>query len=74
MDRRALQQRLDSNGELLVTLASAGYDEPIELHIHDTTFGNGGVKHSLADGEIWFSYGDIESVTIHQQTTTDLGL
>jgi hypothetical protein len=64
-----VEAELEEAGELLVTLDSG---EKVELHLHDTEFGDNGVTVELADGEFSFPYDVIESTGIHLQETSDL--
>lgn len=73
-----IEAALEARGELILKMESDGYDEDPELHLHDTTFNktdNGGeIIKELSDGEMTLTPDRIETVTIHQQSTEDLGL
>lgn len=71
-----LSAALENNGELLLTLGSDAYAEPVELHGHDTTFDHdrGEVVLDLTDGQLQFHASDVESVARHKQSLADLGL
>lgn len=63
-------------GELILVMDSDGYDEPPELHIHDTVFDhdNQRIIHHLTDGGMEFSVDAVETVNWHMQSSGDLGL
>lgn len=72
MDAEDLQSMLDENGELMVMVAE--FDEPIELHLHDTDIGDETIRLQLTDGIINFDIEDITGVWQHTHSLADLGL
>lgn len=67
-----LQSMLEENGEVMVKVEEI--DEPLELHLHDTTFDGQTVYVELADGRLQF---DAERVAVawkHHHSIADYGL
>lgn len=72
MKASELQEMLDTNGELMVAVEE--FDQPLELHLHDTDIGDETVRLQLTDGVLTF---DTESVTgawQHTHSLADFGL
>lgn len=63
---------LEENGELMVMVAE--FDEPLELHLHDTTIGDDTVRLELTDGVINFNIDDVTGAWQHTHSLADLGL
>lgn len=63
---------LEENGELMVLVAE--FDEPLELHLHDTDIGEESVRLELTDGILNFRLEDITGVWQHTHSLADLGL
>ncbi|MDY6819795.1 MAG: hypothetical protein SVG88_14135 [Halobacteriales archaeon] len=72
MDADDLQSMLEQNGELMVMVAE--FDEPLELHLHDTEIGDETVRLELTDGIINFNIDDITGAWQHTHSLADLGL
>ena len=68
MDSETLQSELEEAGELMVMVEE--FDEPFELHLHDTDIGEEAVSLELADGELTF---DIDAVTGYWKHYHSLG-
>lgn len=72
MDAADLETMLEQNGELMVAVAD--FEQPLELHLHDTEITEETVEIQLTDGLLTF---DVESVTgawQHTHSLEDLGL
>ena len=57
MDAEDLQAMLEKNGELM--LAVSEFDEPLELHLHDTEIGEDKVRLELTDGIVKFDVDEV---------------
>lgn len=72
MDADNLQSMLEEYGELMVMVAE--FDEPLELHLHDTDIREDTVRLELTDGIINFNIDDITGAWQHTHSLEDLGL
>ena len=72
MDAEDLQAMLEKNGELMLTVAE--FDEPLELHLHDTEIGEEMVRLQLTDGVIKFDIDEVTGAWQHTHSLADLGL
>lgn len=71
-----IEKALNEKGELLLVLDSDHYPEPVEIHIHDTTFFTDPdeILVDLSDGDFSFRPDSVESMATHLNSTSDLGL
>jgi hypothetical protein len=67
-----LQSKLDEKGELM--LAVSEFDEPLEMHLHDTEIEDGTVTIELTDGILTFDTDEIVAVWHHTHSLADFGL
>jgi hypothetical protein len=72
MDQEGLQEMLEENGEVMVLVAE--FDEPLELHLHDTDIGEDTVRLELTDGVLNFETDAITGAWLHTHSLSDLGL
>jgi hypothetical protein len=72
MEANELQSMLEQNGELMVQVAE--FDEPIELHLHDTTIEDDAVRLELTDGILTFDIDNVAGAWQHTHSLADLGL
>lgn len=72
MDADTLRTMLERNGELMVMVAE--FDEPIELHLHDTTIEEEQIRLELTDGILSFNIEDVTGAWQHTHSLEDLGL
>lgn len=72
MDADTLRSRLADAGELMVLVEE--FDEPIELHLHDTEIEDDQVTVELTDGTLWFSPEKVTGAWNHYHSTEDYGL
>ncbi|MFW6384098.1 MAG: hypothetical protein ACOCZC_01720 [Halodesulfurarchaeum sp.] len=72
MDAEDLQAMLEKNGELM--LAVSEFDEPLELHLHDTEIGEEKVRLELTDGIVKFDVDEVAGAWSHTHSLEDLGL
>ncbi len=72
MDPETLRARLDAAGELMVNVAE--FDQPLELHLHDTEIGEEAVTLQLADGELEFDVDEVTGAWKHTHSLADYGL
>lgn len=72
MDASHLQSKLEEAGELMVVVGE--FEEPLELHLHDTEIGDEHVTLDLADGELEFEVDEIAGAWKHKHSLADLGL
>jgi hypothetical protein len=67
-----LQSMLEEYGELMVQVAD--FDEPLELHLHDTQVDDGTVRLELTDGILTFEIDSVAGAWQHTHSLEDLGL
>jgi hypothetical protein len=72
MDGEDLQSMLEEYGELMVMVSD--FDEPLELHLHDTEIDDETVRLELTDGILNFRLEDITGAWQHTHSLADLGL
>lgn len=72
MDATEIREMLESKGEVMVQVAD--FDEPLELHLHDTEVGADTITLQLADGEVVFDADAVSGAWYHLHTAEDLGL
>jgi hypothetical protein len=72
MDSEDLRVMLEENGELMVKVAE--FDQPLELHLHDTEIGDEMVHLELTDGIIQFDVDEVTGAWQHTHSLADLGL
>lgn len=72
MDAQDLQAMLEEYGELMVLVAE--FDEPLELHLHDTDIGEETVRLQLTDGVLNFNVEDVTGAWQHTHSLEDFGL
>lgn len=67
-----LQSKLEQKGELM--LAVSEFDDPLEMHLHDTEIEDGVVEIQLTDGVLTFDVDEVVAVWHHTHSLADLGL
>ncbi|AKH98460.1 hypothetical protein [Halanaeroarchaeum sulfurireducens] len=67
-----IQAMLEKNGEVMVEVA--GFDAPLELHLHDTEITEAMVRLELTDGKLKFDVDDVVGAWQHTHSLADLGL
>lgn len=72
MDSGILHSELEESGELMVTVEE--FDQPLELHLHDTEIGEERVTLELSDGSITFDIDDVTGYWSHYHSLADYGL
>lgn len=72
MDASDLRTMLEENGELMVKVTE--FDQPLELHLHDTEIGDEQVRLNLTDGILKFDVDEITGAWQHTHSLADLGL
>lgn len=72
MNRETLQAELDSAGELMIAVEE--FDEPLELHRHDTEIGDDVISLELADGELTVGLNRVTGYWKHKHSLADYGL
>ena len=72
MDTDKLQSELEASGELMVNVEE--FDVPLELHLHDTEFGEEKITLELADGTLTFGVDDVTGYWKHYHSLADYGL
>lgn len=72
MTESELQDKLEQNGELMVAVSE--FDEPLELHLHDTEIEGGEVTLQLTNGELTFDVDEVISAWYHTHSLEDFGL
>lgn len=72
MDADTLQSELDDAGELMVKVEE--FDQPFELHLHDTTIKDETITVQLDDGRLTFGTDRVAGYWRHLHSTADYGL
>lgn len=72
MNADTLQAELEAAGELMVTVET--FEEPLELHRHDTEIGTEEITLELTDGELVFDVDAVVGYWKHQHSLSDYGL
>lgn len=72
VDSAELQSELEEKGELM--LAVSEFDEPLEMHLHDTEINDGVIKIELTDGVLTFDVDEVVAVWHHTHSLADFGL
>lgn len=72
MNADDLQEQLEQNGELMIKVTE--FDQPLELHLHDTEIGEETVRLELTDGVLTFDIDEIVGAWQHTHSLADLGL
>ncbi len=72
MDAATLQSKLEENGEVMVTVTE--FDQPLELHLHDTEVHDDMVTLELADGTLEFRLDEVVAAWKHYHSLADYGL
>jgi len=67
-----LQSELEEKGELM--LAVSEFDEPLEMHLHDSEIEDGVIKIRLTDGVLTFDVDEVVAVWHHTHSLADFGL
>lgn len=67
-----LRSKLEAKGELM--LAVSEFDEPLEIHLHDTEIEDDVITIELTDGILTFDTDEVVGVWHHTHSLTDLGL
>ncbi|RXK51075.1 hypothetical protein [Halorientalis pallida] len=72
VDTDDLRTKLEQKGELM--LAVSEFDEPLEMHLHDTEIEDGTVRIQLTDGVLTFDTDEVVAVWHHTHSLADFGL
>lgn len=72
IDQSKLQNKLEQNGELMVAVSE--FDEPLELHLHDTDIEDDTVELQLTDATLSFDTDEIVGAWYHTHSLSDFGL
>lgn len=72
MNADDLRSMLEENGELMINVTE--FDQPLELHLHDTDIGDEQVRLQLTDGVITFDVDEVVGAWQHTHSLADLGL
>ncbi|TKX81369.1 hypothetical protein [Halorubrum sp. SD626R] len=67
-----LRSKLEEKGELM--LAVSEFEEPLEIHLHDTDIEDGTVRIELTDGILTFDTDEIVAAWHHTHSLADFGL
>ncbi|MEF8831884.1 MAG: hypothetical protein V5A23_10160, partial [Halobacteriales archaeon] len=70
MESGDLREMLEANGELMVAVAE--FDQPLELHLHDTEIGDDAVRLELTDGVLTFDVDEVTGAWQHTHSLADL--
>jgi hypothetical protein len=72
MHSKDLQEMLEQNGELMVAVSE--FDQPLELHLHDTEINEETVRLQLTDGVLTFDVEEVTGAWQHTHSLADFGL
>ncbi|AKH97281.1 hypothetical protein [Halanaeroarchaeum sulfurireducens] len=72
MEPSDLEAMLEEYGELMVAVSE--FDQPLELHLHDTEIGDDFVRLELTDGVLKFDVDEVSGAWQHTHSLEDLGL
>lgn len=67
-----LREKLEQNGELMIAVSE--FEDPLELHLHDTEIEDETVRVQLTDGVLTFEIDAIVGTWHHTHSLEDLGL
>ena len=67
-----LRSELEEKGELM--LAVSEFDEPLEMHLHDTEIEDGVITIQLTDGVLTFDVDEVVAVWHHTHSRAEFGL
>jgi hypothetical protein len=67
-----LESKLEEKGELMIAVSE--FDEPLEMHLHDTEIEDGVIKINLTDGVLTFDVDEVVAVWHHTHSLADFGL
>lgn len=67
-----LKSMLQESGEVMVAVEEI--EEPLELHLHDTSFDGETVHVELADGQLQFAADRVAAAWKHYHSIEDYGL
>jgi len=67
-----LRSELEAKGELM--LAVSEFDDPLEMHLHDTEIEDGVITIQLTDGVLTFDVDEVVAVWHHTHSLADFGL
>lgn len=67
-----LQEKLEQNGELMIAVSE--FDDPLELHLHDTEIDDETIQVQLTDGILTFETDAVVAAWHHTHSLEDLGL
>ena len=67
-----LQSELEEKGELIIAVSE--FDEPLEMHLHDTEIEDGVITIQLTDGVLTFDVDEVVTVWHHTHSLADFGL
>ncbi|MEF8976793.1 MAG: hypothetical protein V5A21_11255, partial [Halapricum sp.] len=69
---KSVQEMLEQNGELMVAVSE--FDQPLELHLHDTGINEETVRLQLTDGVLTFDVEEVTGAWQHTHALADCGL
>ncbi|MGM0398886.1 MAG: hypothetical protein ACQEQY_07815 [Halobacteriota archaeon] len=72
MEASDLEAMLAEYGELMVTVSE--FDQPLELHLHDTEIDDEFIRLELTDGVLKFDVDEVTGAWQHTHSLADLGL
>lgn len=72
MNAETLQAKLEEAGELMVNVEE--FEEPLELHLHDTEITEDVIHLDLDDGELTFGIDHVTGYWIHLHSLSDYDL
>lgn len=67
-----LRSELEAKGELMVTVSE--FNEPLEMHLHDTEIEDGVITIELTDGILTFDVDEVVAFWHHTHSLADFGL
>ena len=72
MDANTLQGQLDESGEVMITVEE--FEEPLELHLHDTEIAEDTITLDLSDGTLTVGIDNVTGYWVHKHSLEHYGL
>jgi dihydroxyacetone kinase-like predicted kinase len=72
MNADELRRQLEQYGELMVAVSE--FEQPLELHLHDTEIAENLVRLQLTDGVVTFDVDEVSGAWYHTHSSEELGL
>lgn len=67
-----LRSELEAKGEIMIAVSE--FEEPLEMHLHDTEIEDGEVRIQLTDGVLTFDTDEVVAAWHHTHSLADFGV